>query len=119
MISPRARKGAGRVCVSRPIRFDRSPTFRPPTSLNGLDAFDQLGELGAVLVPYRLDRILERLFVGDLDDLDAGRFGLLERFLLVLRPQNSLFLLRLAAELPDHALVVLRPAFPGVAREHG
>src|SRR5258706_11362841 len=116
MISPRARKGAGRVCVSRPIRFDRSPTFRPPTSLNSLDAFDQLGELGAVLVPYRLDRILERLFVGDLDDLDAGRFGPLERFLLVLRPQNSLFLLRLAAQLREQCLVILRQTVPGLAR---
>ena len=42
----------GRVETGR-SRIGGSSTFRPPTLLNGLDPFDQLSELGAVLVPHR------------------------------------------------------------------
>src|SRR5712691_10373185 len=116
MIFPRRRRARAGTGGCRPIRIGGPPTLRPQTLLNGLDAFDQLGELGTVLVPHRLDRVLERLLVGDLDDLYAGRPGLVERFLLVLRPEHALFLLRLAAELREQCLLVLRQAVPGLAR---
>src|SRR6516162_6819657 len=89
-----------------------------PALLNGLNAFDQLGELGAVLVPHRLDRILEWFLVVELDDLDASRFRLSERFLLVIRPEHAFFLLRLTTELRQQTLIILRQAVPGLAREY-
>ena len=43
---------------------------------------------------------------------------LVHRLLFVLRPQHALFQLRLAAELDQQRLVVLRQRVPGLLREH-
>src|SRR5271167_1208430 len=67
--------------------------------LDGLDALDHVGVFRTVLVPHRLDRVLERLLVGDFGDGDAGCPGLVEGGLLVFHPQGAFLELRLAREL--------------------
>src|SRR5581483_10030088 len=80
-----------------------------------LDPVDEVGVLGAVLVPDRLHRALERGLVGNADDLDPGLLHLREGFLLLGEPELPLLELRLAAELGDQLLVVLRQRVPGAA----
>src|SRR5438132_12415435 len=99
-----------------------APRWPPQAALEGsfhrLDALDELGVFRPVLVPHRLHRVLERLLVGDLDDLDAGRLGLLQRLLLILVPQYALLGLRLAAEFLQKLAVFAGERVPGLAREH-
>src|SRR5580692_10059198 len=73
---------------------------------DGLNALDHVLIFRAILFPDRLDRVLERRLVGDLDDLAAGGLGLVHRLLLVLIPQLALLELGLAGEFPDQVLVV-------------
>src|SRR6266700_2822466 len=80
-------------------------------SFHRLAALDELGVFRPVLV-------LERLLVGDLDDLDAGRLGLFQRLLLILVPQYTLLGLRLAAEFLQELAVLGGERVPGLAREH-
>src|ERR1700730_6083481 len=75
-----------------------SLTRAAPPSLHRLNALDQVGEARAIFVPDRLHRLLERLLVGDLEDLNAGRLRLLDRLLLVGGPERALLDLRLARE---------------------
>src|SRR5262249_31834492 len=84
-------------------------------SFHRLDALDRLRIFRAVLVPYRLDRVLERLLVGNLDDLDPRRPRLVQRLLLVFVPQHALFALRLASEFLDELAVFGRQRVPGLA----
>src|SRR5438105_3478285 len=91
----------------RTHRFD-SAFWLPSASADRLDALDQIDELRAILVPYRLDRVLERFFVGDRDDLDAGGFHALHRLGFGLVPQFARVELRLAREFLDQPLVVGR-----------
>src|SRR5262249_29609212 len=65
-------------------------------SLHRLNALDQVGEARTVLVPDRLHRLLERLLVGNLDDLNAGGLRLVDPLPLVGEPQRALLDLRLA-----------------------
>src|SRR5438067_532586 len=62
-----------RACEIARAGLVRRPGRLPPrqraASLHVLDALDQRGVLGPMLVPDRLDGILERLEVGDLVDL--------------------------------------------------
>ena len=53
--------------------------------------------LGAILVPYRLHGVLERLLVVDLDDVDARFLDLPDGFFLHLVPELALLELRLPA----------------------
>jgi hypothetical protein len=78
----------------------------------------QVGVLGAVLVPDRLDRVLERLLVGEGDHLDPRVLDLLHRLRLALVPELPLLELGLLRELPDQVLVGLRERIPAPPREH-
>src|SRR5215471_10650874 len=93
---------------------------RPRSQANSLrlNAFDDVGKARAVFVPYRLYGVLERLFIGDVEYLDAGGGGLAHRFLLVGSPQNAFFALCLPRKLADEILVVFRERVPGSSREH-
>ena len=78
-----------RACVSGRFRAVRKGYFsvcRDPSSY-GLNALDHVLIFRAILVPHRLDGVLERRLVGDLDDLAAGGLGFLQRLLLVLIPK--------------------------------
>src|SRR6267378_3329244 len=118
MMSPRTvTTDTAHRLMSRPRWFRCSRAAKPGLAvdlLNCLNALDHVGVLGTVLVPYRLDRVLERLLVGDLGDRDAGRLGLVHRFLLILRPQYAFFGLCLFAELDQERLVFLRQRVPGL-----
>src|SRR6266852_2174334 len=96
----------------------RHPEVALEGSFHRLDALDELGVFRPVLVPHRLHRVLERLLVGDLDDLDAGRLGLFQRLLLILVPQYTLLGLRLAAEFLQELAILGGERVPGLAREH-
>src|SRR5258708_1315505 len=95
-----ARGSATRAGIVRPTKEPSAAIARQPL-FHRLNAFDHLGVAGAVLVPHRFDGILERLLVGDVENLIAGRPGLVERQLLVFHPQLALLELRLATELFD------------------
>src|SRR5262247_3509443 len=100
-------------------RPDRpAPVGTVSSSLDILNALDQVGVLLAVFLPYRLHRLLEGLLVVDLDDLDAGLLDLFDRFLLHRIPELSLVLLRLLGELHDQRLVILAEGAPDLLREH-
>src|SRR2546430_17418862 len=81
-------------------------------SLCLLNALDQVGVLFAVFLPHRLYRRLERLLVVDLDDLDAGCFDLLDRFLFHLVPKLAFFELRFFGEFRDQRLVLFAERVP-------
>src|SRR4029450_5676931 len=91
-------------CTPLPVRTTEEPARSPDRpasrhairrSFHVLNALDQLGLLFAVFLPHRLDRFLERLFVVDVDDLDARFLHLALRLLLHRVPKLALFLLRL------------------------
>src|SRR5712692_9082715 len=99
----------GPPTTAKPAQSHRdrpAPTTRLGASLHVLDALDQIGVLRAVLVPYRLHRVLERLLVKDLGDIDAGLLDLLDGFLFHLVPELALLLLCFLRELRDQRLVV-------------
>src|SRR5579872_7088082 len=52
-----------------------------------LNALDHFLIFRTVFVPHRLDRVLERRLVGDLDDLASVSFLLFQRLLFVLLPE--------------------------------
>ena len=88
-------------------------------SLHRLDALDQRLLLGAVLVPHRLDRILEQLAIGNLVMMAPASFI----FASNLVPRALYQSLRCSCcasfeELHDQRLIVLRQLLPGHLREH-
>src|SRR5215468_4833410 len=110
--------GAARLLPTLRLTCPLTPTLSPPgrasapsarraqcmsqsASLHVLDALDEAGELGAVLVPHRPDSGLEWRLVGNVGDLDAGLLHLFQGGLLHVVPQGALLLLRLARELAD------------------
>src|ERR1700719_1453000 len=94
--------------ASRPPLKKRAGRPRSQANSLRLDALDDVGKARAVFVPDRLDGVLERFLVGDIEHLDAGSGGLAHRFLLVHIPQNALLALRLPRKLADEVLVVFR-----------
>src|SRR5690349_23819349 len=84
---------------------------------HGLDLFDQSGELAAVFVPDRLDRILEWLLVRDVIDLDIAALHSVEGFSLFLVPQLARIGLRLTRELFEQRLVIRRQLLPSGFRK--
>src|ERR1039457_5395750 len=76
------------VLPARAVAGAATARARCRVLLNGLDTLDHVGVLGTVLVPHRLDRVLERLLVGDFGDGDSGCAGLVHCFLLVLDPEH-------------------------------
>src|SRR6187401_3699534 len=75
--------------------------FTSEASLHVLNALDQCCVLRTVFVPYRLDRGLERLLVGDFVHNCAGFGHLLDGFLFAVVPELALLLLRLLGDFED------------------
>src|SRR5262249_15441871 len=100
--------------IGEPARSLDRPASRHAIrrSFHVLNALDQLGVLFAVFLPHRLDRFLERLFVVDLDDLDARFLHVALRLLLHRVPKLALLLLRFFGKFGDQCLVVLLVRVP-------
>src|SRR5687767_7244254 len=103
-----AKKGPPKLSPGRPV-FGTERLLRVPDLLN------QARVLGAVLVAYRLRRLVERLLVG-LDELDARRLQLAGGLGDVRIPQLALLELRLARELADQVLIGLGQLVPARLR---
>src|ERR1700758_4696406 len=94
----------------------RRACFTARPLLHGLDALDHVGVLGTVLVPHRLDRVLERFLIGDLGDRDACSLGLFHGSFFVFHPQLALLELCLAAEFLYQRLIGRQQSIPGLLR---
>src|SRR5947209_5260823 len=117
-ISPPYPPIASRWAAPSPPEGRRGALSLASRSGHRLDALDQVGELAAVLVPDRLDRVAERLLVLDWVDLDAGGLHAVHGLGLGLVPALARVELRLPSELFDQRLIVLGQLVPADAREH-
>src|SRR5438270_10771622 len=93
------RKNGSRLSPGRQFERISKQQETPIESAHSLDLLDQIGELAAVFVPDRLHRVLERLLVGDVIDLDIAALHPVEGIGLFLVPQIARIGLRLADNL--------------------
>src|SRR5258705_13938298 len=92
--------------------------FFSASLLHVLDALDQRGVLRRMLVPDRLDRVLEWLEVGNLVDLGTDFLHVLDRLLLHLVPELALLELRRLGRFHDQVLIAFLQRCPRPLRKH-
>src|SRR5262245_2099598 len=80
-IAPPSKTKAGQTKAGCILEGSSRPSLTcGPTSLHVLDALDERGVVGAVLVPYGLHGCLEGLAVGHIVDHGAGRLHVVHGF---------------------------------------